>query len=97
MVESWSRWGSWAGPGPQVLGPCRLTHAEVAPAEGTERAGAGVGWRVSLDGLCERAEAGAGVDGGALCCAACPLAFALVSQTLARALRLFVFHGSRRN
>jgi hypothetical protein len=49
--------GSDAGPGPQVPGPCRLTHAELAPAEGTRRVGAGAGWRVSPDRLCERAEA----------------------------------------
>ena len=49
--------GSYAGPGPQVPGPCRLTRAELAPAEGTGRAGAGAGWRVYPDGLCERAEA----------------------------------------
>ena len=41
-----------------------------------------MGWQVSLDGLCERAEAGAGVDGGALCCAACPLAFAWCPKPL---------------
>ena len=48
--------GAPVGPG-QVPGPCHLTRAEVAPAEGTGRAGAGVGWRVSPDGLYERAEA----------------------------------------
>ena len=48
--------GDPAGPG-QVPSPCHLTHAELAPAEGTGRVGAGVGWWVSLDGLYERAEA----------------------------------------
>ena len=92
-ANSWPCRGSWAGPGPQVLGQCRLTHAEVAPAEGTGRAGAGAGWRVSPHGLCEGAKAGAGIDGGALrrlpkpCTRASPLRLPWKPRELTRGRR----------
>ena len=80
-VDSWPprvlRWprtpGLWSMP---------LTRAELARAEGTGRARAGAGWWVSHDGLCEVIDASAGVDGGALRCAACLLAMPYCPKTL---------------
>ena len=45
-----------------------------------------MGWRVYPDGLCEGVEARAGIDGGALRCAACA-----APEGLARALHLPLF------
>ena len=62
----WPRRGSWAGPGPQVLGPYRLTHALswLRPEGQGERGRHGM---AGLPGWSVRASGGSPcVDGGAL-------------------------------